>query len=122
MPTDKLSGFTTHGLVAYKDYLYITGKYTIDNSSIIIIYPTKGNYLNYITDTPTIINIGNNDQTFTDLTVLEDGTFLLASKNSQKLYKYIPKYDYAKVNGSNKTETTLILREDYDNIMLSGVL
>lgn len=121
MPTDKTPEYDLRGLVVYKDNLYVTGKYTIDNSSVIICYPAKGNYTDYI-GIPKIISIGNDDQTFTDLTVLEDGSFLLASDNSQKLFNYIPNYDYAKISGSNKTETTLILKEDYDNIVLSGVL
>jgi hypothetical protein len=97
----------------------VLGKYTIDNRNIIAVYPSKGSYIDYITNKPTVMFIGNDDQLFTDITVLEDGSFLLASKNSNKLYRYIPKYDYANIVSSSTEDTTIILRENYNNITLS---
>lgn len=118
MPTDRGNTYMFTGMVCYKDNIYLTGKYTIDNKSIIASYPIKGTYLDYITNEPNVMFIGNDDQLFTDITVLEDGSFLLSSKNTNKLFRYIPKYDYANIVSSNTDDTTIILRENYDNITL----
>ena len=122
LPTDRGLDFSTHGLVVYKDYILITGRYTIEDTNAILVYPTRGVYNEYITNTPDFYRIHNDDQVFTDLTVLEDGSLLLASINNTMLYRYVPRYDYAKIDGTNTTDTTLLLRENYSNVTLSGTI
>jgi len=121
-PTDINTSITLHGIVVYKDNIFVTGKYTTNGNNVIVVYPTKGTYEDYITTTPYVIEIGQNDVTFTDITVLENGSFLLASQDNNKLYNFIPRYDYAEINSNTVIDTEFMLREDYKNVTLSGIL
>ncbi len=117
LPTDKTNGFSLTGILEYKDRLFITGKYTIDDSAVILVYPTKGIYTDYTTLTPHVIRL-DGDISPSDMTVLEDGSFLISNKNNLDLYNYIPQYDYAKIISSNTENTKVLLREQYNNITL----
>ena len=118
MPTDKLEDFNLQGLLVYKDNVFVTGKYTISNESVVLVYPAKGMDEDYTTNTPYVLNLNNSGMFPSDITVLEDGSFLIADKNSYELYKYMPQYDYAMISSSNENSTKFLLREQYEDISL----
>jgi len=141
MPTDRTYDFELGGLIEYKDNLIIVGKYTITDDAVLLIYPSKGNYKDYliinesqsyvsdnqgglilessgIYKQPFIIPLNNTGIYPTDITVLEDGSFLISDRDSKQVFNYIPQYDYAKLISNNTTDTKILLREQYDNITI----
>ena len=117
LPTDLTNGYALSGLVVYKDNLYILGKQ--NKKTVILVYPNNDTFDAYTTLEPTVIDLEYDDITPGDITVLEDGSFLISDLNSSKLYNFIPQYDYARVQLSYTNNSKIILREQYDDIKLT---
>lgn len=123
------------GIYSYKNNLYITGSeypYTLTTrSGIITSEIADGIVLRYNSNdifpyyTTSLTGSGYPDKFYlvsgnyypTDLTVYEDGTFLVADYISG-IYSYIPKYDYAIIESRADRETMLLFREQYNDIDL----
>lgn len=126
------------GILAYKNNLFITlTEYyptSIFDRTVTPIYAgtvgklirydnnnTFEHYIaNYTTQTgPSGFLLYSGNAYPTDLTVYEDGRFLIADYNDRDtLFKYRLAYDYAILQSSYDEETRILLRENYENVEL----
>jgi len=119
LPTDRIYKYDLYGILIYKNNLYISGNRISDNTPVILIYDTKGVYLDYTTIEPYIIELNIPNLYPTDLTVLEDGSFLIANKINKKLYNFVLQYDYGMIVSSDIKNTKILLREQYNDVQLT---
>ena len=122
MPTDINYQWDLRGLLSYKDNLFITAAYGTELSGVpyLVRYSNRGFYKDYVTSDPTkyTLQLTNNDPR--DLTVYEDGTIMVVDgsniSNSNNIYKYKLRYDYALAGESYLQKNRYLLRENYEDV------
>lgn len=121
------------GVLAYKDHVFITSSRYAEPISdrfvvptgfaqgILYWYPNNDLFYNYTRrpedeegPSSSILNSGNMHPT--DITVYEDGIFLVTDAYKSEIYRYKPAYDYALIENSYDNETRVILREYYQDV------
>jgi hypothetical protein len=137
IPTNMNTKFDLRGAKVFKDNIFIAaGQYPLDitNRNIIptgepigklLQYNTNDLFMNYIKypagedNGPVIHTLASGNYYPTDITVYEDGTFLIADYYSASgIYKYKLAYDYALIQSNYDDETKVLLREQYDDVDL----
>lgn len=131
------------GLMAYKGNIYLTiSEYSgpiVDRSYIPVLPENSGtgavirynnnhifnHYLaNYnsaepMDNAPVRMPLFSGNAYPTDITMYEDGTFFVADYlNSSGIYRYRFAYDYALIQSSYDRDSTVLLRENYDDVQL----
>ena len=106
------------GMLAYKGNIFVGVKYTNSDETKLLVYPSRGTFKDYSSLTPEEIVIPTSGLFPSDITVLEDGTFLIANSNNNIINHYQPMYDYALIRSNTKDDTKLLLREQYEDIKL----
>lgn len=135
IPTHLNNLVDLRGLLAYKDHVYITAsRYSetiTDRSSVptsasqgtLYWYPNNDLFYNYTRrpeddEGPAIGILSSGNMYPTDISVYEDGKFLIGDRYSTEVYRYKPAYDYALVQNSFDNDTRVILRESYQDVNL----
>lgn len=135
IPTHLNQLIDLRGVLAYKDHIFITASQyadaILDRSTIpstvaqgrLYWYPSNDLFYNYTRrpeddEGPTVGALASGNMYPTDISVYEDGTFLVADAYSTEVYRYKPAYDYALVQNSYDNETRVILRESYQDVNL----
>lgn len=133
IPTHLNQLIDMRGVLAYKDHVFITAsQYTdtiVDRGIIpsgvsqgrLYWYPSNDLFYNYTrrpedTEGPTIGTLASGNMYPTDISVYEDGTFLVSDAYRTEIYRYKPAYDYALVQNSYDNETISLLRESYQDV------
>jgi len=121
-PTDKNDRYNVHGILSYKDNLYITANYTTGTTTqpMILVYPSKGYYKDYINPDPFRLYLSDSNKSPRDLTIYEDGTLFVGDNTPTEsgihIHKYKLRYDYALRDNYDKNYVRLYLREQYSDI------
>lgn len=135
IPTHLNSLIDIRGVTAFKDHIYLTASMysePIEDRSIIptgyaqgIMYWYPGNdlFYNYTlrpedSDGPGLGVLNSGNIYPTDISIYEDGTFLVGDYLKSNIFMYKPAYDYALVQNSFDNATRVILRENYDDVTL----
>jgi hypothetical protein len=122
LPTDKNTEYELYGITAYKNNLYITANYTTGNDTqpLLLMYPAKGYYKDYIDTNPSKFRLNPANQAPRDISVYEDGTILIGdgtpTASGVHMHKYNFRYDYALKDNYDKNYIRLYLREEYNDV------
>ncbi len=121
-PIDKNLRYDLRGILAHKNNIYITAKYTAgtDSQPVLLNYPSRGYYVDYTNWTPSTLELSQLNSEPTDITVYEDGSIYVgdATLVSSGIYvhKYKLRYDYALQHNYDNNYIKYLLRESYNDV------
>lgn len=135
IPTHLNSLVDMRGVLAFKDHIYLTASLysepITDRSvtptgyaqGLMYWYPSNDLFYNYTlrpedSEGPDVSVLNSGNMYPTDISVYEDGTFLVGDYQTSHIFLYKPAYDYALVENSINNTTRVILREHYEDVTL----